>query len=216
MAQAAVRAATALDPGWVLAPERYDPRLDATAGGVPLGELAAVVREHVAPGRAGAAPCLVLDTGDAQEGVLLPPAGRAAVPGSALGSAKKAAEPGDVLISRLRPYLRQVALVDDGLTDARIVCSTEFYVLRSHGQESIAFLVAFLLSPPAQERLAAAQEGGHHPRFRQDALEALLVPDAVLAVREALSADVERAVAQARAARQSLTAAVARAELPTR
>ena len=96
------------------------------------------------------------------------------------------------------------------------MCSTEFYVLRSRGPESIAFLVAFLLSPPVQERLAAAQEGGHHPRFRQDALEALVVPDAVLAARAALSAEVERAVAQARAARQSLAAAVAWAEMPAR
>ena len=211
MAQAAVRSSAALDPGWVLAPERYDPRLAAGAPGVALGELAEIVREHVSPERAPAGSFLVLDTGDAQEGVLLPPAARAPVPGAALGSAKKTARPGDVLISRLRPYLRQVALVDEGLTDAVVACSTEFYVLRAREDRSIAFLVAFLLSAPVQQRLAAAQEGGHHPRFRQDALEALVVPDAVLAARDALSADVERAVAQARDARGSIAAAVRRA-----
>lgn len=211
MAQAAVRSAAALEPGWVLAPERYDPRLTTAAPGVPLAELAGVVREHVSPGRAGAGPYLVVDTGDAQEGVLLPPAGRAPVPGAALGSAKKAARPGDVLISRLRPYLRQVALVDAELTDAALVCSTEFYVLRPRGRESIGFLVAFLLSAPAQERLAAAQEGGHHPRVRQDALEALVVPDAVLAARAELSHAVERAVAQSRAGRRAVADAVAHA-----
>ena len=211
MAQAAVRSSAALEAGWVLAPERYDPRLTGAADGVALGELVDVVREHVSPERAPAGPYLVLDTGDAQEGVLLPPAGRVPVPGTALGSAKKAARPGDVLISRLRPYLRQVALADSALTDAAVVCSTEFYVLRARGPQSIAFLVAFLLSAPVQERLAAAQEGGHHPRVRQEALEALVVPDAVLAARTALSAEVERAVAQARAARHAVAAAVARA-----
>ena len=212
MAQAAVRSATALDAGWVLAPERYDPRLAAGADGAPLGELVEVVREHVSPaGGSDGRSFLVLDTGDAQEGLLLPPAGRAPVPASGLGSAKKAARAGDVLISRLRPYLRQVALVDEGLTTASVVCSTEFHVLRSRDGRSIAFLVAFLLSAPAQERLAAAQEGGHHPRFRRDALEALVVPDGVLAARDELSAEVERAVTHARAARHALAAAVAQA-----
>ena len=211
MAQLAVRSATALAPGWVLAPERYDPRLAAGGPGTPLGALAEIVREHVTPARATGGPYLVLDTGDAQEGVLLPPAGRVPVPGSALGSAKKVARPGDVLISRLRPYLRQVALVDGGLTGATIACSSEFHVLRGRDGRSVAFLVAFLLSAPAQEVLAAAVEGGHHPRFRQEALEALVVPDAVLEARDELSAQVERAVAQARAARQAVAAAVARA-----
>ena len=211
MAQVAVRAADALDAGWVLAPERYDPRLADGGSGVPLGELADVVREHVSPARATAGQLLVLDTGDAQEGVLLPPAERRPVPPSGLGSAKKLARTGDVLISRLRPYLRQVALVDPALTSATVACSTEFYVLRSRDRRSIAFVVAFLLSAPVQERLAAAQEGGHHPRFRQEALEALVVPDAVLAARDELSAEVEQAVAQARAARHALAGAVARA-----
>ena len=211
MAQVAVRAADALDAGWILAPERYDPRLTAGGAGVALGDLAEVVREHVVPERAAPGAFLVLDTGDAQEGVLLPPAAREPVPATALGSAKKAARPGDVLISRLRPYLRQVALVDAALTPATVACSTEFYVLRSRDGRSIAFLIAYLLSAPVQERLAAAQEGGHHPRFRQDALESLVVPESVVAARGELSAAVEQAVALARAARHALTDAVARA-----
>src|SRR5207248_4623376 len=92
---------------------------------------------------------VVLDTGHAREGVVL--TSTEPVSAAGIGSAKKRASPGDVIISRLRPYLRQVAYVDEALAvdedgPREIVCSTEFYVLRGRSQESVAFLVAFLLS----------------------------------------------------------------------
>ncbi len=49
-----------------------------------------------------------------------------------------------VLISRLRPYLRQVAFVDKDIGDGHAVelaCSTEFFVLRSLTAEPIGFSV---------------------------------------------------------------------------
>ena len=89
--------------------------------------------------------------------------------------------PRQVVISRLRPYLRQVAWVDAGLLaeqtpGTELICSTEFFVLESVGSASVAFLVPFLLSLPIQAVLAAAQAGGHHPRFNERTLMTLPIP----------------------------------------
>ena len=102
---------------------------------------------------------------------------------------------GDVLISRLRPYLRQVAYVDRTipvLSEAALLCSTEFFVLRSVDQQSIAFLVPFLLSVQVQRVLAASQEGGHHPRVRESTLLTLPLPSSLLETRAATSSAVGR------------------------
>ena len=118
-----------------------------------------------------------------------------------------------VLISRLRPYLRQVAFVDDALNNRHngvvIACSTEFFVLTPRGQQSIAFLVPFLLSEPVQEVLAASQEGGHHPRFDEYALLGLPVPRTWIDQRDAISAQVEFAVADFRKARVAVERLIA-------
>lgn len=49
---------------------------------------------------------------------------------------------GDVIISRLRPYLRQVAYVDEDRKEI-LGASTEFFVIRARNNESIAYLVPF-------------------------------------------------------------------------
>ena len=212
MAVAAIVSLGALDAGWVLAPERYDPRRRGDGRpGVALGSLAEVAGLTVTAAKAGTARLVVLDTGDAREGVVT---AKAAVPAAELGSAKKLLRPGDVIVSRLRPYLRQVALVDAELAGPGVglACSTEFFVLRpagGGGGESIAFLVAFLLGDGAQSALAACVEGGHHPRVGQAALEQLVVPADVLARRDELSARVEAAVAAARRGERELAAAIA-------
>lgn len=188
----------------VLVPERHDPRRTSLAGsgaGTLLGDAAEILRTTASPKEADdGARFLVVDTSDAREGVLSCRKEPVALAG--LGSTKKVVEQGCVLVSRLRPYLRQVALADGGMPgwagDAWVVCSTEFFVLRSPNDRSIAFLVPFLLSGPVQAVLAASQEGGHHPRFGQDALLDLPVPDSLVERRDDHSAKVEEAVAMFR------------------
>ncbi|MCB9763045.1 MAG: N-6 DNA methylase [Alphaproteobacteria bacterium] len=190
-----------LDEGDVLAPGRYDPRRRTGRGGVPLLELARLVTDAVSRRNGDAeARYVVLDTGHAGEGLVLHP--RAPVPLAEIGSPKRVFAPGDVLLSRLRPYLRQVAWLDEGLfpEGAQVVGSPEFYTLRSVDDRSVAFLVPWLLSDPVQAVLAAAQEGGHHPRVPATLLEGLRVPEALVARRDAVSAAVEQAVRGARAA----------------
>lgn len=115
----------------------------------------------------------VLDTGNAREGLLDitilgdPISGRT--------SAKKVARDGDVIVSRLRPYLRQVTFIPPGTCDLlgvdQLYCSTEFFILRPREEgRNIAGLVAWLLSEPIQEMLSAAATGGHHPRIGADLL----------------------------------------------
>ena len=185
-----------LDAPLVLAPERYDPRRSQEGNTGPrLGDVVTVVRKTFSQKNvAKNDQFLVLDTSHASDGFIR--TRNETVSASETGSAKKVIEPGDVIISRLRPYLRQVAFVDPGLLEAApevsaILCSTEFFVLRSQDGGSVAFLVPFLLSSGVQELLSASQEGGHHPRFSQATLESLALPQAVLRKRQALSRTVE-------------------------
>jgi hypothetical protein len=210
MAITAVKQVRELDPGFVLAPERYDPRrtnglTDLSVAMIKLSEVVFVARETLIPAKASeTGSYLVFDSGDAKNGVISngkPPGDR-----SSIGSAKKVVAPGDVIISRLRSYLRQVAWLDEGIRDCwkaeqvTLAASTEFYVLRSINGRSIAFLVPFLLSDSVQAILAAAQEGGHHPRFREKALLSLLVPPEIIKIRDELSQTIEQSVRSIRAA----------------
>jgi hypothetical protein len=177
-----------------LAPERYDPRRELQSQAkraTLLGEVANIIRRMVQPSEK-LGRCLVLDTSDAREGIIS--FRKQPVAGADIGSAKKVIEPKQVIISRLRPYLRQVALVDSGVpipSDTLLICSTEFFVVGSVDERSIAFLVPFLLTEQVQRVLVASQEGGHHPRFDDSVLMGLPIPDVVLRRRDEDSKEVE-------------------------
>lgn len=201
MAIGAVLDIARLEEGWVLAPERYDPRRRAKEVGPCLGDFVHVRRDQVDAKNAGTGQFLVLDTGDAKNGLIA--ADKQPVSGADIRSAKKRIRPHQVIISRLRPYLRQVAWVDSGLfatqePNVEVLGSTEFFVLESVDDASIAFLAPFLLSGPVQAVLAAAQEGGHHPRFNERTLTMLSVPQTLVEHASELSTRFEQAVAQAR------------------
>lgn len=209
MGRHVVRTVGELGRGLVLAPERFDPRRRlAVAASRRLGEVVEVTTGNLAPSSLPpTARALVLDTTHAWEGFVL--ARHAPVAPAEIGSAKRALRPGDVIVSRLRPYLRQVAFVDDGLF-ARVrggnavLASTEFYVLRGRPGFDAAALVPYLLSAPVQAALAAGQEGGHHPRFERTLLEELALPRFVASRAGALAAEVR---ARARTLRDTLDGA---------
>lgn len=183
-----VRALEELGEDVVLAPERWVAAADIGEG-VPLGELVVERRERAeAVERA-----VILDTTHARDGLLdIPTAVRAA---PSAKSAKKSARAGDLVVSRLRPYLRQIALVHPRALEAAagrsLALSTEFYVLAPRRpNDDLAFLLPFLLGQQAQSVLAAAQEGGHHPRVPRSSLFALRVPEAIVEARAQLSREV--------------------------
>lgn len=173
----------------VFAPERWV-ATDDLGEGIALGELVVERRE-----RADASDAVVLDTTHARDGVLdVASALRASAPAK---SAKKRARPGDLVVSRLRPYLRQIAFVHPRAVEAargrEIAVSTEFYVLAPRrARDDIAYLLPFLLGERAQSILAAAQEGGHHPRVPRACVMALRVPEDVVRSRRRIAQEVTR------------------------
>jgi hypothetical protein len=204
MAQFSLGRLTELDSGFVLAPERYDPRkhsLESELTGRRLHDFVEVRRQIISKSTKGIDSCLIFDTGDAQHGFLTK-AHREISRRDDIGSAKKLVKAGDVIISRLRSYLKQIAWIDSGICEAgiTIAVSTEFYVLspKEPERKSIAFLVPFLRSIEVQSILAASQEGGHHPRFHERVLIELNMPDALIECRDSLSHEVESAVLMAR------------------
>ncbi len=195
----AVRTLAELAPDFVLAPERHvvaagAAHAAASSAGVPLGELVVERRERIDPTTALGA--VVLDTSHARDGVLDVAGARR--DGAGGKSATKRAALGDLVVSRLRPYLRQIALVHPSAVahagGRELALSTEFYVLAPRAEgEDLAFLVPFLLSADVQHALAGAQEGGHHPRVPRSSLLSLHVPRTLLRLRAKRS----RAVAEA-------------------
>lgn len=182
----------------VLAPERYDPRriqkIDENA--IALSELVFIENPTLSvKALESNVEYLVLDTGDSFEGIIRPRT--KPINGSSIRSSKKLVAGGDVIISRLRPYLRQVAFVDHALLEhaPNVLVSTEFFVLRARSSnESGAWLVPFLLSEEIQAVLARSQEGGHHPRFNKETLGQLMVPLSVVEGRVEASDATEKHV----------------------
>ncbi len=114
----------------------------------------------------------VFDTSTAREGFLdFPILGNAT---SARRSTKKVAQEGDLIVSRLRPYLRQAALIPFGakamLGVDDFFLSTEFLVFRPKDGISSAGLLAWVLSEPIQKMMSEAATGGHHPRIGAEML----------------------------------------------
>lgn len=198
--KATVRTLGELGEGIVLAPERWLAADESGGEGIPLGDLVVERGE-----RATAANALVLDTTHARDGILDIAAALRA--GTDAKSSKKTAREGDLVVSRLRPYLRQIAFVHPRAIDAAqgrpLALSSEFYVLSGKGGGDLAFLLPFLLGPSAQAILAAAQEGGHHPRVPRASLFALRVPKEIVRRRRAIGDEV-------RASLEALYAATAR------
>jgi type I restriction enzyme M protein len=200
-----VRTLAELGDDVTLAPERHRSTDLSRGEGVPLSELVLERADRVVEGALEKA--VVFDTTHARDGLLdVRAAMRAAEPPS---SGKKLVRPGDLLVSRLRPYLRQIAYAHPALATESggrtMACSTEFYVLAPRApNESLAFLLPWLLGDEVQAILAAAQEGGHHPRVPRETLLALRVPTGRLRLRAGVSRRVERGIAHLLTARRGL------------
>ncbi|MCL2687554.1 MAG: hypothetical protein FWE58_03365 [Methanobrevibacter sp.] len=108
------------------------------------------------------------------------------------GSNKKIISRNSVIISRLRPYLRQIGFIDENIVPENyfILASTEYFELISKTNESIAFIIPFLLSKQIQEYLQISVEGGNHPRFKINTLSSLYIPYDVIDNRNTISEQI--------------------------
>ncbi len=203
----AIRTLAEIAPDYVLAPERHllAVRAARDSAGLPLGDLVVERRERIVARATGVT--VVLDTSHARDG-LLDVTGASREENGAK-SAKKRAELGDIVVSRLRPYLRQVAFLHPSALLAAggkaLSFSTEFYVLAPRDPEvDLAFLLPFFLSKAVQASLAEAQEGGHHPRVPRASLFALRVPRALVKSRANASRTMNAALADSYRASERL------------
>lgn len=129
-----------------------------------------------------------------------------------IGSIKKHIKHGDVIISRLRSYLKEIALVEiPDNTDA--VGSSEFIVLRPR---SIAVypevLIVYLRSELVQTILKWSQDGSNHPRFQEEELLSVILPDQVIKIQEEIRKLIQSGIQANRDAKQQLAEAKAEVE----
>lgn len=129
---------------------------------------------------------------------------------SEVGSLKKRLEKDDVVISRLRHYLKEIAIVDCS-TRIPVIGSSEFIVLRrqeSSCKISPASLLIFLRSTPVQTILKWCQDGSQHPRFSEDDLLSISVPNCLDELAPELDRIVKKAFVARREARSSISTAL--------
>ncbi|WP_349409338.1 hypothetical protein [Pseudalkalibacillus sp. SCS-8] len=181
-----------LDNGFILSAERYHPGRNITIKAseyIPLNKVAKISNELFSKKNLKnlQSKLYLINTGDVVDGKII---GNKPLTNN-INSTKKIIKQGDIIISRLRPYLRQVAYVDnihENMDEITNVCSTEFYVLSPiDTKESIAFLVPYLLSPQVQQVLSNAVEGSQHPRFNEDVLMSLNIPVHLINEQDSIS-----------------------------
>lgn len=115
-------------------------------------------------------------------------------PAVEMGSSKKRFRAGDVVVSRLRSYLKEIAVVRTSATP-QSVGSSEYIVLRPTGKGlSPETLMVYLRCPLVQTVLKWSQDGSNHPRFTEEDLLAIPVPDKVLSVRKQIDGLVNTAI----------------------
>ena len=104
-----------------------------------------------------------------------------------INSAKKIALPGDFVISRLRSYLRETAVVPHRAFPQAF--SSEFLILRANPDSPVTAetMLAFCLSNHAQTILSHSQYGTEHPRFYEFTLKEMPIPLAVIELNAAIS-----------------------------
>ena len=185
-----------LGEDFMLAAEHYHPaklrtlnRLSALLGRT-VGELFEEIQDTVRPGTVEG-PARLYDLTDALGSLLRP--GTDITEADFLSNRKRV-QMGDIIVSRLRSYLKEVVVVP-ALSHILLV-SPEFIVLRlrpESGLTSGAWLLPYLLSEPVQTILQWSQTGSAHPRFNSDTLLAIRIPETVIQLADDLSESVEAA-----------------------
>lgn len=191
-----------LGVNFILTPERYNPRRRMSIDSedtILMSEIVEIVNDIITKKQAQGKSIIQINTSDAMGGYL----NINSEVNDSINSNKKILRKGDVIISRLRPYLRQVAYVDEDRKEI-LGASTEFFVIRARNNESIAYLVPFLLSQPAQLVFENSVEGSQHPRFKEEDVLNLKIPKNIYDERENISKRVIEAIESYRSYERSI------------
>lgn len=104
-----------------------------------------------------------------------------------IGSTKKVFQKGDLVVSRLRSYLKEIAVVSHE-SKKMMVGSSEFIVLRPAQDFFTAdALGLYLRSEIPQIILKWSQDGANHPRFNQEELLRIPVPEKIVDMNDELT-----------------------------
>lgn len=126
-----------------------------------------------------------------------------------IASTKKVIRAGDLVVSRLRSYLKEIAIVQPG-GKVPMVASTEFIVLRPKQQAGglpVEALMIFLRLELPQTVFKWSQDGSNHPRFDEKELLRLPVPRALILQANEYVAAVRSVIAKRERATRLLDAA---------
>jgi hypothetical protein len=174
---------------------------------VCVGDLFDSIRDLWQPTEAAGLPVRNYDLTDALDPFLDP--SKPTTAPEEIASTKKCIAAGDLVVSRLRSYLQEIAVVlpsDDGIT---AVASTEFIVLRpkKEGTLSVEALLIYLRSQLPQIVFKWSQDGSNHPRFDERELLNLPVPRVLISDHANYETAVREMVAQRQRAASLLDAA---------
>lgn len=127
---------------------------------------------------------------------------------TAVASTKKIIRGGDLVVSRLRAYLKEIAVVKAG-DETLMVVSTEFIVLRPKATTTLPVeaLLMYLRSELPQLVFKWSQDGSHHPRFDEGELLRLPVPRALIVHGSNFVESIQTVIASRERANQLLEAA---------
>nr|EES52632.1 MAG: protein of unknown function [Leptospirillum ferrodiazotrophum] len=180
---------------------------------VCVGDLFESVRKLWHPTEAEGLPVRNYDLTDALD-PFLDPLKPTTAPGE-IASTKKCIAAGNLVVSRLRSYLREIAVVlpsDDGIT---AVASTEFIILRSKKDAllTVEALLIYLRSRLPQIVFKWSQDGSNHPRFDEHELLNLPVPRALITGQATYQTAVRQMVKQRQRATRLLDAAKSAVEI---
>jgi restriction endonuclease S subunit len=133
-------------------------------------------------------------------------------PENEIGSIRKWLKRGDVIISRLRSYLKEIAYVNVPQS-VDSVGSFEFIVLRQLRKDvHPELLIVYLRSKPVQTILKWSQDGSNHPRFNENELLAILLPDKTLKLQDEIRRMVQSGIQANKDAKRLMAEAVSEVE----
>lgn len=126
-----------------------------------------------------------------------------------IASTKKLVQAGDLVVSRLRSYLKEIAIVQASDGGVPMVASTEYIVLRPKPGTalSVEALMIYLRSQLPQLVFKWSQDGSNHPRFDERELLRLPVPRLLITQSDKYVSTVQSMIASRKQATRLLEAA---------
>lgn len=120
--------------------------------------------------------------------------------------ASRAVETGNVLFSMVRPYLKNIALIDEEMSDC--IASTGFYVCRCKSNILPKFLYELLCSKEALDYLMQFMKGDNSPSIRKDDLLDMEIKLPSIAEQKALCEIVGRILSKEQQAKEVAEAVI--------